>query len=54
MLMREQLTWWTAVAVLNIITEAAIVTLELGITAQLHVTRARKASIMSIFGCRLL
>lgn len=50
----DRLTWWTGVSVLNIVTEVAIVTLELYITAQLHVRRNRKASIMSIFACRLL
>ncbi|KAL6704917.1 hypothetical protein ACN47E_007462 [Coniothyrium glycines] len=50
----DRLTWWTAISVLNIVTEVAIVTLELYITAQLHVKRNRKASIMGIFACRLL
>ncbi|KAF2819496.1 hypothetical protein CC86DRAFT_471952 [Ophiobolus disseminans] len=50
----DRLIWWNIVASLNIATEVAIVTLELGITAQLRVTRQRKVSVMSIFACRLL
>jgi hypothetical protein len=50
----EQLTWWNAVSCFNIITEIAIVALELGITAQLHVRRQRKAAVMTLFSCRLL
>ncbi|KAF1946276.1 hypothetical protein EJ02DRAFT_394467 [Clathrospora elynae] len=50
----NRLTWWNVVAILNIITELGIVMLELGIAAQLHVKRQRKAGIMSIFACRLL
>ncbi|RAR15001.1 gaba permease [Stemphylium lycopersici] len=46
--------WWTVVSVSNIITEVAIVTLELGITAQLQVRRQRKAVVMSLFAFRLL
>lgn len=38
----------------NIVTEVAIIALEPGITAQLQVTRQRKASIMSLFAYRLL
>lgn len=46
--------WWNAVSIFNIVTEVAIIALELGITAQLRVTRQRKASIMSLFACRFL
>lgn len=49
-----QSIWWTAVSVSNIITEVAIVALELGITAQLQVRRQRKAAVMSLFAFRLL
>ena len=49
-----QFVWWNVTSILNIVTEIAIIALELGITAQLRVTRQRKASIMSLFGCRIL
>lgn len=50
----DRLAWWNVVSIVNIITEVAIVTLEIGITAQLHVRRQRKASVMSLFAFRLL
>ncbi|KAF2133081.1 hypothetical protein P153DRAFT_310072 [Dothidotthia symphoricarpi CBS 119687] len=50
----DRFSWWNAVSILNIVTEIAIVTLELGITAQLHIARQKKAVVMSIFACRLL
>jgi hypothetical protein len=50
----DRLTWWNAVSCFNILTEIAIVALELGITAQLHVRRQRKAAVMTLFSCRLL
>jgi hypothetical protein len=50
----EQFSWWNALSVLSILNEAAIVALELGIIAHIQLTRQRKASVMSIFACRLL
>jgi hypothetical protein len=50
----EQISWWNALSVLSVVNEAAIVALELGIIAHIQLTRQRKASIMSIFACRLL
>lgn len=50
----QQFIWWNAISILNIVTELAIIALELGITAQLRVARKRKASIMSLFACRFL
>lgn len=50
----DYLVWWTTISVSNIVTEVAIVALELGITAQLRMQRQRKASVMSLFACRLL
>lgn len=50
----HKFVWWNAISVFNIITEVAIVALELGITAQLQINRQRKASIMSLFACRVL
>ncbi|KAF2624467.1 hypothetical protein BU25DRAFT_413377 [Macroventuria anomochaeta] len=50
----DRFTWWNAISIFNIVTEVAIIALELGITAQLRVTRQRKASIMSLFACRFL
>lgn len=50
----NRITWWDTVSIFNVITDAAIVLLELGITAQLHITRRRKAGIMSLFACRLV
>ncbi|EDU50716.1 conserved hypothetical protein [Pyrenophora tritici-repentis Pt-1C-BFP] len=47
-------TWWNAVSICNIVTELAIVAIELGITAQLHVKRQRKVTVMTLFSCRLL
>lgn len=41
-------------SIFNIVTEVAIIALELGITAQLQINRQRKASIMSLFACRIL
>ncbi|CAN9302772.1 unnamed protein product [Alternaria alternata] len=48
------LTWWNIVSCFNIITEIAIVALELGITARLQIRRQRKAAVMTLFSCRLL
>jgi hypothetical protein len=50
----KQPSWWNALSILNIVTEAAIVTLELGIIAHIQIARQRKASVMGIFACRLL
>ena len=50
----QQFTWWNAISIYNMVTEVAITAIELGITAQLRVTRQRKASIMSLFACRFL
>ncbi|KAF3048714.1 hypothetical protein E8E11_009257 [Didymella keratinophila] len=50
----DRFIWWNVISVFNIITEVAIVALELGITAQLQINRQRKASIMSLFACRIL
>ncbi|CAE7000764.1 hypothetical protein P3342_001300 [Pyrenophora teres f. teres] len=50
----DRSTWWNAVSICNIITELAIVAIELGITAQLHVRRQRKVAVMTLFSCRLL
>lgn len=50
----DRFTWWNAISIFNIITEVAIIALELGITVQLRVTRQKKASIMSLFACRVL
>ncbi|KAF3042759.1 hypothetical protein E8E12_010021 [Didymella heteroderae] len=50
----DRFIWWSAISIFNIITEIAIVALELGITAQLQIARQRKASIMSLFACRVL
>ncbi|RMZ66778.1 amino acid polyamine transporter I [Pyrenophora seminiperda CCB06] len=50
----DRLAWWNGVAICNIITELAIVAIELGITAQLHVQRQRKVAVMALFSCRLL
>ncbi|KAH6629134.1 hypothetical protein C7974DRAFT_433825 [Boeremia exigua] len=50
----DRTTWWTVMSILNILTEVAIIALELGIVAQLRVTRQKKASIMSLFACRFL
>ncbi|KAI0574824.1 hypothetical protein Ptr902_11621 [Pyrenophora tritici-repentis] len=47
-------TWWNVVSICNIVTELAIVAIELGITAQLHVKRQRKVTVMTLFSCRLL
>ncbi|RYN28882.1 hypothetical protein AA0115_g5560 [Alternaria tenuissima] len=48
------LTWWNIVSCFNIVTEIAIVALELVITAQLQIRRQRKAAVMTLFSCRLL
>ncbi|KAF2278076.1 uncharacterized protein EI97DRAFT_373989 [Westerdykella ornata] len=50
----DRFAWWNAIAGWNIATELAIVGLELGITAKLHVKRQRKATVMTLFACRLL
>ncbi|KAJ4988311.1 hypothetical protein SVAN01_06246 [Stagonosporopsis vannaccii] len=50
----DRFTWWNTISIFNILTEVAIIALELGITAQLRVTRQRKASIMCLFACRIL
>ncbi|KAF9697533.1 hypothetical protein EKO04_004324 [Ascochyta lentis] len=50
----DRFTWWNSISIFNIVTEVSIIALELGITAQLRVTPQRKASIMSLFACRLL
>ncbi|KAA8616874.1 hypothetical protein A1F94_007522 [Pyrenophora tritici-repentis] len=50
----DRSTWWNAVSICNIVTELAIVAIELGITAQLHVKRQRKVTVMTLFSCRLL
>lgn len=50
----SQFSWWSAIAIFNIITEAAIIALELAIMSQLHIKRTKKAFIMSLFACRVL
>ncbi|KAF2646837.1 hypothetical protein P280DRAFT_545119 [Massarina eburnea CBS 473.64] len=48
------LSWWNTVAAMNIISEIAMVGLEIKIIMPLQMPRARKASIISLFACRLL
>lgn len=50
----DRIFWWNVLSILNMTTDAAIVLLELGITAKLQTTRRRKAGIMSLFACRLV
>ncbi|KAF1925890.1 uncharacterized protein M421DRAFT_7403 [Didymella exigua CBS 183.55] len=50
----DRFIWWNTISILNIVTEVAIIALELGITAHLQVARQKKASIMSLFACRIL
>lgn len=50
----SQVAWWDAATITNIISEVAIVALEVAIMLPLQVPRPRKASIISLFACRLL
>ncbi|KAF1949615.1 hypothetical protein CC80DRAFT_256910 [Byssothecium circinans] len=50
----DYLNWWNAATSMNIISEIAIVGLEVSIILALQIRWPRKASIVSLFACRLL
>ncbi|CAI6332616.1 unnamed protein product [Periconia digitata] len=50
----DYLAWWYGVTVLNIVSEVALVGLEIGVIMPLQMARQRKAFITSLFALRLI
>lgn len=48
------LDWWATITVLNIVSEVALVVLEMSIIAPLQMARQRKVSLIVLLNCRLL
>ncbi|OSS47160.1 hypothetical protein B5807_10022 [Epicoccum nigrum] len=50
----DRSAWWSAIAGLNIVTELAIIAIELEIMSKLRIALKRKILMMSLFACRVL